>query len=139
MMSINFGLATWCYQHKDWGNLPFGVCIITSAGKIDSTCGSHLILWECGLVIEFPAGASIIIPSAVISHSNLPIQPHETRYSFTQYAASGLFRWVEHGFQKEGSYTKGLSAAEQVRRAACKDFGLSLFSTMNELQGLAEK
>lgn len=142
-MSFNFGPATWCYRHRDWGNLAFGVCIITSAGKFDSTRGGHLILWECGLVIEFPAGASIIIPSAVISHSNLPIQPQETRYSFTQYAAGGLFRWVERGFQKEGSYTKGLSAAEraaeQVRRATRKDFGLSLFSTMNELQGLAEK
>jgi hypothetical protein len=79
-MSFNFGLATWCYRHKDWENLAFWVCIITSAGKFDSTCGGHLILWECGLVIEFPAGALIIIPLAVISHSNLPIQPHETRY-----------------------------------------------------------
>jgi hypothetical protein len=45
--------------------------------------------------------------------------------------------WVSEGGDK------GLSAAEhaveQVRRAAHKDFGLSLFSTMNELQGLAEK
>ena len=60
-----------------------------------------------------------------------------------QYAAGSLFRWVEHGFQKEESYTKGLSAteraAEQVRRAERKDFGLSLFSTMNELRDLAQK
>ena len=91
-MSFNFGPETWCYRHTDWGNLAFGVCIITSAGKFDSTLGGHLILWECSLVIEFPPGASIIIPSAGISHSNLPIQPHETRYSFTQYAAGALFR-----------------------------------------------
>jgi hypothetical protein len=83
---------------------------------------------------------SIIIPSAVISHSNLPIQPHETRYSITQYAAGGLFRWVEHGFQKEGSYAMGWSrsaaerAAEEAHRLARKDFGLSLFSTMDELR-----
>ena len=136
-MSFNFGPATWCYRHKDWGNLAFGVCVITSAGKFDSTLGGHLILWECGLVIEFPPGASIIIPSAVVGHSNVIIQPHETRYSFTQYAAGGLFRWVEHGFQKEDSYTKGLSAAEHAvedaRREARKHFGLSLFSTMDEL------
>jgi hypothetical protein len=119
------------------------VCVITSAGKFDSTRGGHLILWECSLVIEFPAGASIIIPSAVISHSNVPLQPHETRYSFTQYAAGGLFRWVEHGFQKEESYTNALSAAERdaerARREARKNFGLSLFSTMDELKALAQK
>jgi hypothetical protein len=142
-MSFNFGPATWCYRHKDWGNLAFGVCVITSVGNFDSTRGGHLILWECGLVIEFPAGASIIIPSAVISHSNVPIQPHETRYSFTQYAAGGLFRWVEHGFQKEESYTNASSAAERdvekARREARKNFGLSLFSTMDELNALAQK
>lgn len=139
-MSFNFGPTTWCYRHKDWGNLGYGVCVITSAGDFDSTRGGHLILWECGLVIEFPPGASIIIPSAVISHSNVPIQPHETRYSFTQYAAGGLFRWVNHGFQKKESYNKGLPAskraAEKVREEARKNFGLSLFSTMEELRAL---
>ena len=90
-MSFNFGPATWCYRHKDWGNLAFGVCVITSAGNFDSTCGGHLILWDCRLVIECPPGASIIIPWAVISHLNATIQPHKTWYSFTQYAAGGLF------------------------------------------------
>ncbi|KAF8235818.1 hypothetical protein L208DRAFT_1255133, partial [Tricholoma matsutake] len=142
-MSLNFGPATWCYQHKDWGNLAYGVCVITSAGNFDPTCGGHLILWEYGLVIEFPPGVLIIIPSAVISHSNVPIQSHETRYSFTQYAAGGLFRWVEHGFQKEDSYTKGLPAAEHAAEKVCKEahkkFGLSLFSTMDESSALAWK
>ena len=49
--------------------------------------------------------------------------------------------WVEHRFQKEDSYTKGSSAAEraaeEVRRAARKDFGLSLFSTIDELRAMA--
>ncbi|KAF8224204.1 hypothetical protein L208DRAFT_1312954, partial [Tricholoma matsutake] len=142
-ISFNFSPATWCYQHMDWGNLTFGVCIITNVGKFGSTCGSHLILWECGIVIKFPPGTSIIIPSAVISHSNLPTQPHKIQYSFIQYAASGLFQWVEHGFQKEESYTNGSSTAkcvaEEVHRAACKDFGLSLFSTMDELPAMAQQ
>ncbi|KAF8220097.1 hypothetical protein L208DRAFT_1335778, partial [Tricholoma matsutake] len=142
-ISFNFGPATWCYRHTDWGNLAFRVCIITNVGKFDSMRGGHLILWECGIVIEFPPGTSIIIPSAVISHSNLPIQPHEIRYSFMQYAAGGLFRWVEHGFQKEESYANGSlaaeRAAEEVCRAAHKDFGLSLFSMMDELHAMAQQ
>jgi hypothetical protein len=103
-MSFNLGPVTICYWHTDWGNLTYGVCIITSSGKFDLMLDGHLILWECSLVIQFPPGASIIIPSAIISHLNIPIQPHETQYLFTQYAASGLFRWVEHGFQKEENY-----------------------------------
>ena len=142
-MYFNFGPETICYRHKDWGNLAFGICVVTNAGNFDPTCGGHLILWECGLVIEFPPGSSIMVPSAVISHSNIPIQPSETQYSFTQYAASGLFRWVEHGFQKEGRYNRDLSAEEQsagqVHREKHKDLGLSLFSTMNELCGLPQK
>jgi hypothetical protein len=47
-----------------------------------------------------------------------------------QYAAGGLFRWVEHGFQKKGNYAMGWSVAERVAEAACrlgrKDFGLIL-------------
>jgi hypothetical protein len=55
----------------------------------------------------------------------------------TQYAAGGLFRWVEHGFQKEELYFKGLSAQghaeELAHKLGQKDFGLSLFSTLNQL------
>jgi hypothetical protein len=43
----------------------------------------------------------------------------------------------EHGFQKEELYFKGLSAQEHAeelaRKLGRKDFGLSLFSTLNEL------
>jgi hypothetical protein len=140
-MSFNFGPATWCYRHTDWGNLAYGLCVITSAGNFDSTCDSHLILWECGLVIEFPPGASIIIPSATISHSNVPIQLCETRYSFAQYAAGGLFRWVEHIFQRRRAtpMDRRRMSAERVRREGRKKFGLSLFSTMDELRALAGK
>ena len=63
-------------------------------GDFDPTKGSHLVLWECKLVIEFPPGSTILIPSAIITHSNVPIQAGEKRYSVTQYATGVLFRWV---------------------------------------------
>lgn len=35
-------------------------------------------------------------------HGNTAVQQHETRRSFTQYAAGGgLFRWVYYGFRTE--------------------------------------
>ena len=50
---------------------------------------------------------------------------------------------MEHGFQKEAIHTKGLLvaelAAEKVRREQRKNFGLSLFSTMDELRALNQK
>lgn len=51
------------------------------------------------MVVEFPSGSTILLPSASIFHGNTPIQPGETRYSFTQYCAGGLLRWVDYGFQ----------------------------------------
>ncbi|KAF4614892.1 hypothetical protein D9613_003558 [Agrocybe pediades] len=104
-------------------------------GSFDHTKGGHLILWECGLVIEFPAGSTILIPSAIISHSNTTIAPAETRYSFTQYTAGGLFRRFENGFQKSEAHWDSLSDEEKAEEAK-KDsvrwaFGISLLRTCN--------
>ncbi|EDR06992.1 uncharacterized protein LACBIDRAFT_299476 [Laccaria bicolor S238N-H82] len=100
--------------------------------------GSHLVLWDLGLVIEFPPGSTIFIPSASLDHSNASIQKEERRYSFTQYTAGGTFRWVDYGFQKADEYLASLSEEEQ--QAAAEEgrdrlaFGLSLFSTIDEFQ-----
>ena len=39
-------------------------------------------------------GSCIIIPSAMVRHSNASVGEMEKRYSIAQYSASGLFRWV---------------------------------------------
>jgi len=57
----------------DFGNLPYGWCAITSLGPFDPKRGGHLVLWDLQLVIEFPPGSTILIPSAVLQHSNIPI------------------------------------------------------------------
>ncbi|KAJ7021722.1 hypothetical protein C8F04DRAFT_1273387 [Mycena alexandri] len=93
------GHAAWAI--RDHGNLAFGWCAITALGNYDYTKGGHLILWDCKLILEFPPGTTILIPSAAIFHSNIPIGPGERRYPFTQYTAGGIFRWIEHGFRCE--------------------------------------
>ncbi|EDR03722.1 uncharacterized protein LACBIDRAFT_306859 [Laccaria bicolor S238N-H82] len=136
--AFNFGPQTVCYRHRDHANLPFGWCGITALGNYDYKLGGHLILWDLGLVIEFPPGSTIFIPSAALEHSNASIQKHERRYSFTQYTSGGTFRWVDYGFQKADVYLVSLS--EEGRQAAAQEgrdrlaFGLSLFSTLDELQ-----
>ncbi|KAF8196484.1 hypothetical protein BJ912DRAFT_846849, partial [Pholiota molesta] len=135
--AVNFGPKTVCRRHRDFANLPFGWCGITALGEFDPSQGGHLILWSLKLVIEFPPGSTILVPSAAIPHSNVPIGRRETRYSFTQFSAGGLFRWADQGFQCTNTYTATLSdegVEEDVKRqeARCK-LGLSLFSTMKSL------
>ncbi|KAG6914663.1 hypothetical protein DXG01_016045 [Tephrocybe rancida] len=136
----NLGPHTVCHRHKDAANLPFGLCAVTALGNFDATKGGHLVLWDLGLVIEFPPGSTILLPSAVIEHSNIPIQEHETRYSFTQYSSGGLFQWAEHGMQNNKDFFKGMSN-EELQKVKSDDaqrwkFGLSLFSTYKELRNM---
>lgn len=86
-------------DHADKGNWAGGPCQITSGGTFDHAKGGHIILFDLKRVIQFPSGSTILIPSASIRHGNTPIQPGETRYSFTQYCAGGLLRWVDCGFR----------------------------------------
>ncbi|EEB87712.1 hypothetical protein MPER_14848, partial [Moniliophthora perniciosa FA553] len=47
--------------------------------------GGHLVLYELGLVIQFPPPSSIAVPSAIVGHGNTTIGEGEERYSLTQY------------------------------------------------------
>jgi hypothetical protein len=98
-----------------------------------------MILWELELVVEFPPGSTIMVPSSAIHHSNTRIQPNESRYSFTQYSAGGLFRWVELGFKTVKNYKKdaepGEAAEMQGKQSQQLEFGLSLYSTYNSRMG----
>ena len=132
-MTINLGPQTVTRKHVDHFNIPFGWCAITALGNFDHTRGGHLVLWELKLIIEFPAGSTIFIPSAIINHSNLAIQPHEQRYSLTQYTAGGIARWVACGFKTLKSLAAGggtllMSGAERWQQ------GVGLLATWDELQ-----
>jgi hypothetical protein len=136
--TFNFGPQTVCFDHIDFKNLSFGMCSITPLGDFDPTLGGHLILWDLKMVIEFPAGTTAIIPSAVLRHSNTSIQKGETRMSFTQYTAGGLFRWVDYGFQTVTAFlaSKKWARTELEKEGATRwQMGLGLFSTLKELLG----
>ncbi|KAF9075291.1 hypothetical protein BDP27DRAFT_1157532, partial [Rhodocollybia butyracea] len=97
--AFNFGPRTVCVPHIDFRNLPFLWCWIWSLGWFNWRKGSHLVLWDFKLIIEFPPGTAIAIPSGVCRHGNTQIGKRETCYSFTQYSSGGNFHWVDHGFQ----------------------------------------
>ncbi|KAJ7624191.1 hypothetical protein B0H17DRAFT_1151319 [Mycena rosella] len=52
----------------------WGWCSITALGDFDPNKGGHLILWDLRLAIRFPPGSTILIPSALLHHSNVAIQ-----------------------------------------------------------------
>jgi hypothetical protein len=107
--TLNFGPSTVTFPHIDALNLAWGWCTVTALGFFNPDHGGHLVLWDLRLIIRFPPGSTILIPSAILRHSNIGIPPTETRYSFTQYTAAGLIRWVDNGFKSN------LSVAEETR------------------------
>ncbi|KAJ7429236.1 hypothetical protein B0H11DRAFT_2266477 [Mycena galericulata] len=103
---------------RNFDEFTSGWCAITALGDFDPDKGGHLILWDLRLVIRFPPGCSILIPSAILRHSNVSIQQGEKRFSFTQYTAAGIFRFVYNGFKSEKSVNESeLPKTERVRRA----------------------
>ncbi|KAJ7688825.1 hypothetical protein B0H17DRAFT_1160245 [Mycena rosella] len=140
--AVTFNLGPWTCTlgHRDYANLAFGWCVITALGNFDYRKGGHLILWDCKLIIEFPPGTTVLIPSAAIFHSNIPVSDDEHRYSFTQYTAGGIFRWIENGFQSSEAYLASLSKKEREEEEKMgklwAEYGVGLLSTVSELEAL---
>ncbi|KAG2014973.1 hypothetical protein CC2G_008288 [Coprinopsis cinerea AmutBmut pab1-1] len=135
--AVNFGPQVVTYGHRDCMNCPFGLCAIQALGDFDHTKGGHFVLHELKLVLEFPAGALLLVPSAIIKHGNTPLQPGESRVSFTQFTAGELFRYVENGFctdkELKQKDPEGWKRQEKERERRW-EFGLSLWSTVDELR-----
>ncbi|KAJ7159045.1 hypothetical protein C8R43DRAFT_882134 [Mycena crocata] len=134
--TFNCGPDTFTFDHCDIQNLANGFCGVTSGGSFDHKRGGHMYLKQLRLVIEFPSGASLLIPSGCVNHGNTP---PEERHSITQYAAGGLFRWVAYGFQS----LKALLATEGGKKLKEEIDGppgarwrsaMGLFSKADELE-----
>ncbi|TBU53029.1 hypothetical protein BD310DRAFT_952335 [Dichomitus squalens] len=135
-----FACATWnlgpraiAHVHTDHLNLAWGMCAITALGDCDPKLGGHLILWDLRLIIEFPPGTTILIPSAIIRHSNAPLaSPDEHRYALVQYSAGGLFRWAECGHQTQKNFQQAGGAYAQTGRERWAG-GVSMLGRWDEL------
>ncbi|GJF00970.1 hypothetical protein PsYK624_172740 [Phanerochaete sordida] len=110
-VSINFPPNSYSKIHTDFNNKSNGMCPVFALGDYDYTKGGHLVLPDLNLVIQFPPGCIIFIPSATLRHGNIPVGPEEVRSSWTLYASGGLFRWVDWGFKGEKALSK-----KEIRR-----------------------
>ncbi|KAG7097794.1 hypothetical protein E1B28_005113 [Marasmius oreades] len=140
--TTNTGPATCAKPHKDHQNYAPGWCAITPFGEFNPDQGGDLILYEIGLRIRFPPGATILIPSAIITHANLPIHPGETRYSLVQYTAGALFRYKHNGFKndtemeargKDPQERKASIQKQEEDRKVRQKEGLDLYTHYDEL------
>ncbi|RPD67804.1 hypothetical protein L226DRAFT_474378 [Lentinus tigrinus ALCF2SS1-7] len=104
--TFNFGPQVCTRPHKDHLNIPTGWCAVVSLGDFNADDGGHLIVWDLNLMIRFPRGAVIFLPSALFLHSNTAVAGDQRRYSFTQYSAGGLWRWVECGFMSQKEFLR---------------------------------
>ncbi|KAJ6501540.1 hypothetical protein C8R47DRAFT_969839, partial [Mycena vitilis] len=139
--AFNFGPRVWTFKHRDVLNLAFGWCAVQGLGTFDPKKGvyGHLVLWDLKLVVEFPAGALILLPSATIAHSNVPVQADEERLSFTQFSAGGIFRYLDNGLRSvEDLSIEDPDEYQRLMglRASRWETGLELLSTMDELLAL---
>jgi hypothetical protein len=136
-MAFNLGPRTISFPHRDFANLSWGWCAITALGDFDPDEGGHLILWDLKLAIRFPRGSCIIIPSAMVRHSNASIGEMEKRYSIAQYSAGGLFRWVENGFIADDEWLLKASKEEKEQRLELQKVrwsaGLLMLTHLSEL------
>ncbi|KAJ7633976.1 hypothetical protein B0H17DRAFT_961598, partial [Mycena rosella] len=136
--TFNCSPDTVAAEHTDYGNNPAGWCAITSRGHFNHKRGAHLHMRQFKLLVEFPSGTSALVLSGAVNHGNTPIAADETRFSMTQYAVGGLFRWVRYSFmtakallaQKGG---KELRDASDGVPGSRWQWTLNLFSKFDEV------
>ncbi|KAJ7834179.1 hypothetical protein B0H13DRAFT_2240245 [Mycena leptocephala] len=107
--TFNFGPHAITVPHLDFGNLAWGWCAVTALGFFDPDVGGHLILWDLKL----------------------------RWYSFTQYTAGGLFRWIRNGYQTDEAFVESATPAELAARKAEGaqrwEAGVAMYSTVDSL------
>ncbi|TEB39866.1 hypothetical protein FA13DRAFT_1808200 [Coprinellus micaceus] len=112
--AVNLGPEVATYLHCDGRNLAFGA-------KAHHPVSSK---------VYYPH------PSATITHGNTPIQPGETRVSFTQYTPGALFRYVDAGFstlKKLKKRSKKRYAELMAKNLTCWEMGMGLWPMLDEL------
>lgn len=94
--TVNLGPKTVTSSHYDGKNLATGLCGVMPFGPFDSSRGGHLCLHEAEVILELAPGQVVLIPSAVIKHSNFGVLGEGKRYSITTYTSGHLFAWKDN-------------------------------------------
>ncbi|KAJ7729514.1 hypothetical protein DFH07DRAFT_969477 [Mycena maculata] len=119
------------YQPNTWS-------ILTALGVYGPVHGGHIILWDLGLVVSFPAGSSILIPTGVLRYSFVKVRNGEHCYSLIQWASAGIDRWFENGLRMDANFAANASRVLHEQRETCHrhlhEDALETFPIDGELQ-----
>ena len=103
-MTFNLGPRTVCRSHRDYMNFAAGWCAVTALGFYDYKKGGQIVFEELKLIVDFPPGSTMFLPSALLTHFNLAVDGEERRFSIVRYIAGGLFMWVASGFRTQKQF-----------------------------------
>ncbi|KIJ58989.1 hypothetical protein HYDPIDRAFT_101570, partial [Hydnomerulius pinastri MD-312] len=103
--TFNLGPQVVTLEHVDCANLPHGWCSIWAGGSFDPQTGGHFVFYDLKLMVEFPPGSTILVPSSTLRHGNTGLPHDAKRVSITQYMLGGLTRWVCYGYRPVKSLT----------------------------------
>ncbi|KAJ7821084.1 hypothetical protein B0H14DRAFT_2832086 [Mycena olivaceomarginata] len=103
---------------------PTACASLPLLSAFDPDQGGHLVCWDYNLLICFPLGCSVLIPSAVVTHSNTPIQAANGFRSDRQWAASATPADLVH--QEEERATRCRTALQKF--ACWKDVKVKNFT-----------
>ncbi len=134
--SLNMGSSVRTVRHRDGKNLPYGWCGVLALGEFDHSVSGHLVLHDLKLMVEFPSGSWILIPSATLEHSNATIEKGDVRASLTLYSGGGLFRFLDNGFQTEAQLKERAEDwywENMEKKEKRWEKGLGFLSTLEEL------
>ena len=106
---VNFPPMAYTRLHTDHLNHVAGLCALWAIGDYDPDKGGHLILWDLKLIIRFPPGNLILIPSALITHGNFGVYQGESRCAFVMFSAAGLFRWCLNDMRSDKEFVEDSS------------------------------
>lgn len=133
----NFPPSAFTKPHRDTMNLAFGWCAIIALGRFDPQRGGHLVLHDLKLIIPFPHGSLILIPSSFLWHSNVPIHKDDQRASLTFFPPGGLFRFVDNDFELEEVHKSSMNGMDRhLHRVEKEDrvkIGVSFYSKLQEV------
>ncbi|KAJ7016826.1 hypothetical protein C8F04DRAFT_973077, partial [Mycena alexandri] len=111
--------------------------ILLALGHYNHRHGGHIIFWDLGLVVAFPPGSCILVPTGLIRYSFVKVRPHETRYSLVQWAGAGIRRWFQNGRRTDVEFaaqaTREEHAAREGSRELDQDAVLSSFPGESDL------
>jgi hypothetical protein len=96
--TFNVGPRCCSKRHYDHLNEAIGWCLVSPFGHWDHTLGGHIILHKLKLIVEFPPGSSLLLPSALVAHENISISTEERRMVITAYTSGSFFQYADNQF-----------------------------------------